>query len=58
MNITQLEKNRSKLKKNLNEETFIYDLPKATVTGLQKGTVNLSKVDLEVSLKRSYSLKI
>lgn len=58
MNITQLEKNRSKLKKNLNEETFIYDLPKAIVTGLQKGTVNLSKVDVEVSLKRSYSLKI
>ena len=26
MNITQIEKNLSKLIKNLNEETFIYDL--------------------------------
>ena len=47
MNITQIEKNLSKLIKNLNEETFIYDLllaynlPKATVTRLQKGTVEL-----------------
>jgi hypothetical protein len=56
MNITQIEKNLSKLIKNLNEENFIYDLllaynlPKATVTRLQKGTANLSKLDGEVSL--------
>ena len=63
MNITQIEKNLSKLIKNLNEETFIYDLllaynlPKATVTRLQKGTANLSKVDGEVSLKKKLLFK-
>ena len=57
MNITQIEKNLSKLIKNLNEETFIYDLllaynlPKATITRLQKGTANLSKLEGEVSRK-------
>lgn len=63
MNIIQIEKNLSKLIKNLNEETFIYDLllaynlPKATVTRLQKGTANLSKVDGEVSLKKKVFFK-
>ena len=63
MNITQIEKNLSKLIKNLNEETFIYDLllaynlPKAIVTRLQKGTANLSKVDGEVSLKKKLFFK-
>jgi len=63
MNITQIEKNLSKLIKNLNEETFIYDLllaynlPKATVTRLQKGTANLSKVNGEVSLKTKLFFK-
>ena len=63
MNISQIEKNLSKLIKNLNEETFIYDLllaynlPKATVTRLQKGTANLSKVDGEVSLKKKLFFK-
>ena len=63
MNITQIEKNLSKLIKNLNEETFIYDLllaynlPKATVTRLQKGTANLSKDDGEVSLKKKLFFK-
>lgn len=63
MNITQIEKNLSKLIKNLNEETFIYDLllaynlPKATITRLQKGTANLSKVEGEVSLKKKLFFK-
>jgi len=63
MNITQIEKNLSKLIKNFNEETFIYDLllaynlPKATVTRLQKGTANISKVDGEVSLKKKLFFK-
>ena len=63
MNITQIEKNLSKLIKNLNEETFIYDLllaynlPKATVTRLQKGTANLSKLEGEVSLKKKLFFK-
>ena len=63
MNITQIEKNLSKLTKNLNEETFIYDLllaynlPKATITRLQKGTANLSKLEGEVSLKKKLFFK-
>ena len=63
MNITQIEKNISKLIKNLNEETFIYDLllaynlPKNTVTRLKKGLANLSKVDGEVSLKKKLFFK-
>jgi type I restriction-modification system DNA methylase subunit len=63
MNITQIEKNLSKLIKNLNEETFIYDLllaynlPKATITRLQKGTANLSKLEGEVSLKKKLFFK-
>ena len=64
MNIIQIEKNLSRLIKNFNEETFIYDLllaynlPKATVTRLQKGTANLSKVDGEVSLKKKLFFKV
>jgi hypothetical protein len=63
MNITQIEKNLSKLIKDFNKDTFIYDLllaynlPKATVTRLQKGTANLSKVDGEVSLKKKLFFK-
>ena len=63
MSITQIEKSLSKLIKNLNEKTFIYDLlsaynlPKATVTRLQKGTANLSKVEGEVSLKKKLFFK-
>ena len=63
MSITQIEKSLSKLIKNLNEKTFIYDLlsaynlPKATVTRLKKGTANLSKVDGEVSLKKKLFFK-
>jgi len=51
MNITQIEKNLSKLIKNLNKETFIYDLllaydiTKATIAKLKVGNLNLSKVD-------------
>lgn len=63
MIITQIENNLQNLIKHLNEETFIYDLllaydlPKATVTRLQKGTANLSKVDGEVSLKKKLFFK-
>jgi len=51
MNITQIEKNLSRLIKNFNKESFIYDLllaydlPKATISRLQNGTANLSKVE-------------
>ena len=63
MNITQIENNIDKLIKNFNKETFIYDLllaynlPKATITRLQKGTANLSKVEGEVSLKKKLFFK-
>jgi type II restriction/modification system DNA methylase subunit YeeA len=63
MNIVQIKKNINKLINNFNKEAFIYDLllaynlPKATVTRLQKGTANLSKVDGEVSLKKKLFFK-
>tara|TARA_B100000787_G_scaffold70713_1_gene51997 strand:- start:326 stop:3001 length:2676 start_codon:yes stop_codon:yes gene_type:complete len=63
MNITQIEKNLSKLIKNLNEETFIYDLLLAydfkpsTISRIKKGSYNLSKVDGEVSLKKKLFFK-
>ena len=63
MNLPPIEKNLSKLIKDFNEKTFIYDLllaynlPKATITRLQKGTANLSKVDGEVSLKKKVFFK-
>jgi len=63
MNIAQIENQLAKLIKNFNEETFIYDLllaydfPKATITRLQKGTANLSKVEGEVSLKKKLFFK-
>jgi hypothetical protein len=45
----ELENKRQKRIANFNKETFIYDLllvynlPKATITRLQKGTTHLSK---------------
>jgi type I restriction-modification system DNA methylase subunit len=63
MNIAQIENQLAELIKNFNEETFIYDLllaynlPKATITRLQKGTANLSKVEGEVSLKKKLFFK-
>ena len=55
MILKELENNLRKIIENLNQDTFIYDLllaynlPKATVTRLQKGSANLSKVRGEVS---------
>ncbi|WP_217192953.1 type IIL restriction-modification enzyme MmeI [Bernardetia litoralis] len=63
MKITQIENNLSKLIKNFDKETFIYqlllvyNLPKATITRLQKGTANLSKIEGEVSLKTKLFFK-
>ena len=63
MNLPPIEKNLSKLIKDFNKKTFIYDLllaynlPKATVTRLKKGTANLSKIDGEVSLKKKVFFK-
>ena len=63
MNITQIEKNLSKLIKNLNEETFIYDLLLAygfgpsLISRLKNGLYNLSKVEGEISLKKKLFFK-
>ena len=63
MNSTQIENNLSKLIKNFDKNTFIYqlllayNLPKATITRLQKGTANLSKIEGEVSLKTKLFFK-
>ncbi len=61
MNIGQIEKNLNQLIKSVDSETFIYDLlrafnlPKASITRLQKGNLNLSKVDGEISWKKKLS---
>ena len=58
MNASEIEKKLLDLISNFNKETFIYklllvyNLPKATITRLQKGTANLSKNEGEVSLKK------
>ena len=63
MNTSEIQKNVERLIKNFKSESFIYDLliaynfPKATITRLQKGTANLSKVNGEVSLKKKLFFK-
>lgn len=63
MNIAQIEKNLQKLIKSFSKKTFIYDLllayglPKASITRLQKGNLNLSKVDGEISWKKKVFFK-
>jgi type II restriction/modification system DNA methylase subunit YeeA len=63
MNIQNIENKVSELIKNLNEDTFVYDLllafnlPKSTITRLEKGAANLSKIDGEVNLKRKLFFK-
>jgi len=58
MNITQIEINLQKLVATINKETFIFDLllayglPKASITRLQKGNLNMSKKDGEISWKK------
>ena len=63
MNIVQIEKNLQKLMKSCQQETFIYDLllayglPKASITRLQKGNLNLSNVKGELSWKKKVFFK-
>jgi type I restriction-modification system DNA methylase subunit len=63
MNISQIESNLNQLMNNFNQETFIYDLlaayylPKASITRLQKGNLNLSKVPGEISWKKKLLFK-
>jgi len=63
MNITQIENNLKLLIHLLDKETFIYNLlesyylPKASISRLQKGSLNLSKVPGEVSWKKKLFFK-
>lgn len=58
MNITQIESNLQNLIKSFSKETFIYELllayglPKASITRLQKGNLNLSNTEGEISWKK------
>jgi hypothetical protein len=63
MNITQIENKLKLLVSNIDRETFIYNLlesyylPKASISRLQKGSLNLSKVPGEVSWKKKLFFK-
>ena len=63
MNIAQIEINLQKLVATFNKESFIYELllayglPKASITRLQKGNLNLSKTDGEISWKKKLFFK-
>ncbi|MDD4727769.1 MAG: N-6 DNA methylase [Dysgonamonadaceae bacterium] len=58
MNIAQIETNLQELIADFNRESFIYDLllayglPKASITRLRRGNLNLSKIDGDISWKR------
>jgi hypothetical protein len=63
MNIAQIEVNLQSLIQNYTQETFIYELllayglPKASITRLQKGNLNLSKIEGEISWKKKLFFK-
>mgnify|MGYP000967505062 FL=1 len=63
MNIAQIENNLQELLKSFDRDTFIYDLisayglPKSTITRLQKGGLNLSKLPDEVAWKKKLFYK-
>ena len=63
MNIAQIENNLQNLIKNFSKDTFIFDLllsyglPKASITRLQNGNLNLSKVQGEISWKKNETCK-
>lgn len=63
MNIAQIEQNLRDLILDFNKETFIfelllaYDSPKASITRLQKGNLNLSKIEGEISWKKKVFFK-
>lgn len=64
MNITQIEQNIKNLLENYNQDTFIYDLllayglPKASISRLQKGSLNLSKNAAEILWKKKLFFKV
>lgn len=63
MNIAQIESNLQKMLKSFNRDSFIYDLllaygqPKASITRLQQGGLNLSKVKGEIAWKKKLLFK-
>jgi len=63
MNVAQIENNLKLLVYTLDKENFIYNLlecyylPKASISRLQKGSLNLSKVQGEVSWKKKLFFK-
>ena len=63
MNLEQIENNLKSLVAYLTKETFIYNLlesyylPKASISRLQKGSLNLSKLPGEVSWKKKLFFK-
>jgi hypothetical protein len=63
MNIAQIESNVQSIFENFNKESFIYDFllafgtPKATIKKLQIGSLNLSKVEGEISWKKKLFFK-
>ncbi|MDD4362050.1 MAG: N-6 DNA methylase, partial [Bacteroidales bacterium] len=63
MNLAQIEENLQILVKSFTKETFIFDLlstyglPKASIARLQKGNLNLSKIDGEISWKKKVFFK-
>ena len=63
MNIAQIENNLQKLIKDFNQDTFIfelllaYGLPKASITRLQNGNLNLSKEEGVISWKKKLLFK-
>jgi hypothetical protein len=63
MNIAQIENNLQQIIKSFKKESFIYDLllaydtPKSTISRLQKGGLNLSKIEGEISWKKKLFFK-
>ncbi|MDQ6976148.1 MAG: hypothetical protein Q9M22_06265 [Mariprofundaceae bacterium] len=63
MNIAHIERNLKKLIAEFSKASFIYDLllayglPKASITRLKKGNLNLSKVEGEISWKKKLFFK-
>ncbi len=63
MNVTQIENNLKLLVASVDKDNFIYNLleayflPKASISRLQKGSLNLSKVPGEVSWKKKLFFK-
>lgn len=64
MNTAQIEKNLKKLISKFSKETFIYELllsyglPKASITRLRKGNLNLSKDENEISWKKKLFFRV